>query len=380
MHFIYLYAAGLVAGSAALPAHVRRGVDCAFSTSADSGATCESLSSNWGLSVDDFRSLNPGLDCPELNPNDSYCVVGTVNDDPPTTASTSLNTSIPPATTGNTVPTTIQLQSSTKLESSAKPSSTVASSSSTISAGNGIATPQPTQPGMVTNCNKFHYISQSVTCSQVLSYEVISLADFVRWNPTVKADCSGMWAGVNVCVGIAGSVTEVPSSTTASAATTTSAGNGIRTPTPIQPNMVSNCAKFHWVDKGVTCSQILSYNKITLASFYAWNPSVKADCSGMWSQVHVCVGSIESGPTIQPSATIVPTTTTSTNNGVTTPTPIQPGMVPNCRKFHYASEGNTCSQIASYNRISLADFFKWNTGIGTSCKNMWQDTWVCVGI
>lgn len=65
-----------MAGFAAVLAHVRRGVDCAFSTSADSGA----MSSNWGTYVDGFRNLNPGLDCPEQHPNDN-----TIDHDSPTT-------------------------------------------------------------------------------------------------------------------------------------------------------------------------------------------------------------------------------------------------------------------------------------------------------
>lgn len=66
---------------------------------------------------------------------------------------------------------------------------------------NGLETPQPTQPGMVDNCNKFHWIAKEVVCSQNTCFNKISLADFVRLNPSIKDDCSGMQAEVNVCVG-----------------------------------------------------------------------------------------------------------------------------------------------------------------------------------
>jgi hypothetical protein len=50
----------------------------------------------------------------------------------------------------------------------------------------------PAQPGKVGNCAKFHWIAMGVVCSQVISYLKITLADLVKWNPTVKDDCSGM--------------------------------------------------------------------------------------------------------------------------------------------------------------------------------------------
>jgi hypothetical protein len=172
---------------------------------------------------------------------------------------------------------------------------------------------------MVTNCAKFHWIAKGVTCSQVISYQKITLADFVKWNPTVLSDCSGMWAEVNVCVGVIASSTTSPPSTTVPS-------NGVETPQPTQPGMVTNCNKFHWIAPGVVCSQVTSYQKISLADFVKWNPTVGSDCSTMQANVNVCVGVI-GGST--------PSTTTSAGNGVSTPQPTQPGMVTNCNKFHW---------------------------------------------
>ncbi|GKT54691.1 lysM domain-containing protein [Colletotrichum tofieldiae] len=246
--------------------------------------------------------------------------------------------------------------------------------STTTSAGNGVTTPQPTQPGMVTNCNKFHWIAKGVGCSAVISYQKITREDFVRWNPTVLDDCSGMWAEVNVCVGVIGGA--ITTATTKPTATTT-AGNGVTTPQPTQPGMVTNCNKFHWIAKGVGCSAVISYQKITREDFVRWNPTVLDDCSGMWAEVNVCVGVIGGAIT---TTTTKPTTTTSVGNGVATPQPTQPGMVTNCKKFHYVAEGVVCSQIISYQKITLADFVKWNTGVGANCQNMWAKTNVCVGV
>jgi hypothetical protein len=91
--------------------------------------------------------------------------------------------------------------------------------------------------------------------------------------------------------------------------------------------------------------------------------------------VNVCVGLLGGTPT-----TTKPATTTTAGNGIQTPQPTQPGMVTNCKKFHYADTGVVCSQITSYNKISLADFVKWNTGVGSDCKAMWAKTYTCVGV
>lgn len=71
---------------------------------------------------------------------------------------------------------------------------------------------------MVANCNKFQWVADNVVCSQIISYQKITLADFVKWKPTVGSDCTGMKAGVNVCVGVIGGTTQT---------LTTSAGNGV---------------------------------------------------------------------------------------------------------------------------------------------------------
>ncbi|KAF1936955.1 hypothetical protein EJ02DRAFT_427065 [Clathrospora elynae] len=171
----------------------------------------------------------------------------------------------------------------------------------------------PKQPGMVANCNKFHWIANGVVCSQVISYQKITLADFVAWNPTIKDDCTGMWAEVNVCVGVIGGAT-----TTTPKPSSTTPGNG-----------------FHWVAKGVVCSQVTSYQKISLADFVRWNPTVKDDCTGMWVDVNVCVGVIAGA------------SSTSAGNGVQTPQPTQSGM---------------------------------NSGVGSDCKGMWAKSYVCDGV
>ncbi|KAK2042618.1 hypothetical protein LZ31DRAFT_525886 [Colletotrichum somersetense] len=330
--------------------------DCTWWFVAGASDTCDRVTATYGLTQAQLVRYNPILSssCAFITGN-SYCIEQNWGAEPEPEPQ-------PPSTTAPGALTTL--------------TTTTKAATSTTAPGNGIATPQPIQTGMVSNCNKFYWVAQGVSCSQVLSSQQITLADFAKWNPSVGSECTGLWAEVNVCVGVIGGNTP---STTAKPPTTTTApaGNGVQTPQPTQPGMVTNCNKFHWIAEGVSCSQVISYEKISLAAFVKWNPAVGNDCTGMWANVNVCVGVI-GGTT--PTTTTKPTTTTTAGNGVQTPQPTQPGMVTNCKKFHYVSEGDTCGQIISYEKITLANFVKWNTGVGSTCQNMWSKTYVCVGV
>ncbi|KAJ3471900.1 hypothetical protein MRS44_001999 [Fusarium solani] len=239
---------------------------CGFATSADSGATCSSFADEWGLTVDELKSLNPGISCPDIDTDGLYCVVGTDNDDEPTT--------VVPSSTAR-VSTRVSSSSTT---TTSKPTVTV-KLSPTQEPGNGIETPSPIEEGMVSNYNKFHLISPTTTCEGVLNYHKISLADFGKWNPAVGKGCSGLWTGTNACVGVVG---DKPTPTT-------TAGNDVTTPTPIQAEVVKDCIKFHYISPTTTCQGVLSYNKITMEQFAKWNPAVGKDCSGLWKETHACV-------------------------------------------------------------------------------------------
>jgi hypothetical protein len=118
--------------------------------------------------------------------------------------------------------------------------------------------------------------------------------------------------------------------------------------------MVGNCDKFHFVEEGQGCNDVLSQNGITLAQLFAWNPQVRNDCSGMWAEVYLCVSSTDHTPSMP--------TTTAPGNGIATPTPIQDGMVSNCDAFHFVVEGQGCNDVLTKNGITLAQLFAWNPG------------------
>ncbi|KAF6802834.1 LysM domain-containing protein [Colletotrichum sojae] len=135
------------------------------------GATCAQVLAENNISMKDLFEWNPavGSNCNSLWAH-TYICVGRI----PTFATVSLQ--LPPKpTTAAPTPT--------------KPA-------------NGIETPSPIQDGMVTNCEKFHFVSPGDRCAQILAYNNISVEDLYRWNPAVGPNCQGMWASTYVCVGV----------------------------------------------------------------------------------------------------------------------------------------------------------------------------------
>ncbi|PYH43772.1 LysM peptidoglycan-binding domain-containing protein, partial [Aspergillus saccharolyticus JOP 1030-1] len=65
---------------------------------------------------------------------------------------------------------------------------------------------------------------------------------------------------------------------------------------------------------------------------------------------------------------------------VTTPLPIQTGMVSDCDEFRLIVSGDTCATVASAVGICLADFYAWNPAVGDTGASLWVNDYVCVGI
>jgi hypothetical protein len=156
--------------------------------------------------------------------------------------------------------------------------------------------------------------------------------------------------------------------------TTTTSGNGISTPTPIQTGMVSNCNSFYLVQTGDTCGTVASSKDISLSDFYAWNPAVGSSCQYLDLGDYVCIGIVGF------TATITTSTSTIPGNGISTPTPTQSGMTSNCNKFHLVASGDTCFDLAMENGIPLSLFYSWNPAVGTDCTHLDIGDYVCVDV
>ncbi|KAL2193081.1 LysM domain-containing protein [Corynascus similis CBS 632.67] len=275
-------------------------------------------------------------------------------------------------------------------------------SASVLEARDGPSPSLPYDPNTSSYCTWWADIRSATTCDTVISENYITLADFRRWNPSLPATCV-LEIGKSYCVEaysepapgpsttsttstipltsstltsststtLATTTTILSSSTVAAPATTTTSTNGIITPTPTQATIVDNCDEFYFVVAGDTCDNIVAKHGITLAQFLSWNPSVGSTCSGLWASAYACVSIVGHTPT-------KPTTTK--DNGIATPTPIQPNMVNNCDLFYKVKSGDTCATIAASKGITVQQLTTWNPYVKSDCSLLWLDYYICISI
>jgi LysM repeat protein len=167
------------------------------------------------------------------------------------------------------------------------PSTTIVPTSTKSTPTNGIAIPTPVQSGLVGNCDSFYKVINNDGCEAIAFKYGITPSQFYTWNPYIESTCKYLWPDYYVCVSIVG---VNPSFTTSIRPTKTQPGNGVPTPTPIQDGMTQSCKKFYKVVDKDGCWAIANTNNIDLKNFYAWNPAVKTDCTGLFPGYYVCVG------------------------------------------------------------------------------------------
>ncbi|KAM5465123.1 hypothetical protein MferCBS49748_005063 [Microsporum ferrugineum] len=305
--------------------------------------SCDQMLQKNSITLEQFKRWNPSItgDCVGFTLGRSYCVEATFEPSP---------TASPTGPTGSSTPT---------------------------GTPGGIETPQPAQPQIAPNCDAFYLVQTGESCASIATAHGITATQFLAWNPSAGSDCTGLWANAYACVSIVGHKPSKTSSTTQPTPTPTKPSNGIETPLPTQPQMVGNCDKFHLVQSGEGCADIVSIYGITLARFQQWNPAAGSNCGGLWANAYACVSIIGQ----EPSPTPTPTpTSTKPSNGVTTPTPTQPGMINDCNKFYLVKTGDSCANITSANGISLNDFLKWNPKAGSDCIGLWSNAYACISV
>ncbi|RLL93315.1 hypothetical protein CFD26_102048 [Aspergillus turcosus] len=218
--------------------------------------------------------------------------------------------------------------------------------STTTGDGSSICLPiNATESTTVSNCNCF---------TQVYGY-LSDETELLAWNPWLAGDCdTELYANLNtsdsraVCIGIDSSATTTTSSTSAA-------------PTPT--DTIAGCQEFYTVVSGDDCSTIETKFAISLAEFYAWNPSIGSTCTNLWLDEAYCV----KGPA---------TTTTTTTSAV----PTQTGITSNCDEYYTVVAGDSCANIESLYSITFAELYEWNPAIGSDCQSLWVGYAVCVGV
>ncbi|KAL2132724.1 hypothetical protein VTI74DRAFT_3434 [Chaetomium olivicolor] len=111
--------------------------------------------------------------------------------------------------------------------------------------------------------------------------------------------------------------------------------------------MVTNCNKFARVNTGDTCDALAFWNGMeSTEQFKLWNYGVDGYCQSLKVDHYVCVGLLPNP--------ISPT------NGVPTPQPTNPGAINGME--------------------STEQFILWNPSVGSQCKSLQANTYVCVGL
>ncbi|CAK7210855.1 hypothetical protein SBRCBS47491_000919 [Sporothrix bragantina] len=354
------------------------------------GDSCSTIESSYGVSAADFLSWNPALksNCLGLLTGYYVCV------------------GVPGASTSSAKPTSTSTTTTSKTTSTTSKTTSTTSKTSTAS-----AVPSPLQPGTFDNCTSYHLVVAGDSCSAIESAAGISSAEFAAWNSGVNADCSNIDVGYYLCVGGGGgSVSTIPS--------------------PLQPGTFDNCTAYHLVVSGDSCSAIESDAGITSAQFAAWNSGVNADCTNIDVGYYLCVGGGGGAVSTVPSPLQPGTESTCTsyhlvvagdscsaiesaagisaaqfaawNSGVdadctniqvgyylcvgggsgtvsTTPSPLQPGTISTCTKYHLVASGDTCASIESAAGITAAQWATWNPDVNSACTNIELGYYVCIG-
>ncbi|OAA41492.1 LysM domain-containing protein [Beauveria brongniartii RCEF 3172] len=182
--------------------------------------------------------------------------------------------------------------------------------------------PAPTGDGTVKDCKSWYVVANGDTCQKVVDKYGISLAQFYSWNPSVGSDCRLLQAGYAVCVGT-GDTSSTPGSTPISTA-----------PSPTASGTDPKCTQYYFVNKGDSCYNIKQQYHLSDDQFNTWNPSVGADCSGLFAGQYICVG-----------APYKSTSTSSPTPTATGPSPQEPSTDPQCTKWHYVVAGDNCFNI-----------------------------------
>ncbi|KAK6353295.1 hypothetical protein TWF696_005267 [Orbilia brochopaga] len=81
--------------------------------------------------------------------------------------------------------------------------------------------PSETQVGVASNCNLWHRVESGDQCDSVASKvgNGVTLADILEWNPGVGSDCSALWLGYYVCVGVSAEIITTTTTTTTTSST-----------------------------------------------------------------------------------------------------------------------------------------------------------------
>ncbi|KAL4940605.1 hypothetical protein BDV06DRAFT_223901 [Aspergillus oleicola] len=335
----------------------------------------------YSISLKDLLSLNRGLweNCTNLWANSSYCV----------------------APVGDTTPTrtfTITPQSATPVPW-ADPFGPSNRSDAAIII--------PTANNSPTDCWDYLWwnatLSPPLGCWDITPWYGITREEFVLWNPSLAKNGTE-----TITVSDDAADANTPSTTTtitgynypctiepnlsycvALASPTPQAQETAGPPAPRASGEIASCTA--WFAGVLDCASHISLLRLDLKTFYGYNPSVKADCSGYVLGTYYCYATDsntgsddeeddEGTHTVTPTGTTSTTPSSTTTTGIQTPTPTQDEMISTCTTFYKVQSDDGCWAIANDHGIALDDFYAWNLAVKSDCSGLLPTYYVCVGV
>lgn len=277
--------------------------NCAQFHTVQAGDGCNTIPGQFGITLSQFLSLNPGLNpqCTNLVLRVAYCVF------PTTPFSTNTSTGPPPNAAPGTITqgctqyyTVVSGDSCPAVE--AKFNLTLAQfvamnpeinsqcsnlaldeaycvNSSNSTSGGGTSGPPPNvAPGTITaGCTTYYTIVSGDSCALVETKFNLTLVQFVTMNPEINSDCTNLILGEAYCV-------------TSSNSTSGGGTNPSGPPSNLASGSLSNCTSYYTVVSGDDCGPIEGKFKIAPSDFFRWNPEVNTACSNIAVGEAYCVG------------------------------------------------------------------------------------------
>ncbi|KAH6970281.1 hypothetical protein DER45DRAFT_582383 [Fusarium avenaceum] len=253
------------------------------------------------------------------------------------------------------------------------------------------------------SCTKIYQVQKGDTCldiafnSGIMSDQLLSYNSQINWNCTNLHDADPYW-GSTLCVSTPGGIyagQPINNNTASADPQRVDPPSG----TPVANGTTLECSHWFTYDGTLSCTQICLANNVAINLLTEINPSLsKTTCDkdllvgnaycvepiAGWDQP-MATGTVVPGITATSTATGTKSATktasaTQTSTSEKVPSPLQPGIVDGCNKWHYVDNGDGCYSIAEKYHIKLADFYTWNSKVGNDCSGLWLHYYVCVGV
>ncbi|KAH7124947.1 hypothetical protein B0J13DRAFT_646966 [Dactylonectria estremocensis] len=269
--------------AAPVPSNIASGTNenCAKFYSVQIGDYCNQIILGFSITLQDFLFLNQGLnaECTNLYAEEPYCVspVGPIN--------------MYPGHPGYVDP--ITTTADVAFDDLAK-------ATFTAPAITGLPTYLPRANGTRKDCI-IYLDGMDLQFDMSWGSSLSACGELAQVNPslnTTSPDCAfseefsycmAAYQKFNTYTGEPETETELSSTTAAATTTTSTTAEPSSTELPIRDGAAEGCKTYYAVVPPHTCQDVLDANSLTIAEFYAMNPSIGPECYNLWPNYRYCV-------------------------------------------------------------------------------------------